>query len=115
MAQIIGYLAPEEVEAFQRYAGELNVDATALANLLILRELHFRRVVELSSKFDRGLVGRETAKIIAHQKNGSTKALLQTYAESLGMKPSRIAAIIFRAEITEQWLAKAVESELDSA
>jgi len=104
MAQILGYLSLEECDAFQAYAGELRLDRSALANLLIVRELRVRRLPGLKAKFDRDLPADRKTKITAHQGDPSTKDAFIAHSADCGMKPTRAAAILFRAELSERWL-----------
>lgn len=116
MAQILGYLSDEEARAFQLYAAELRLDVTALANLLIVRELRRDRLNALRQRHDRDLVQQPKKKIVAHQSGDETKAAFKSHAADHDLKPSRAAAIIFRAELAERWLAASMDlSQFDSA
>jgi hypothetical protein len=109
LAQILGYLTTDEVERFQAYAAELRLDATALANLLIVRELRSPRLRELRDIYDRDLGGVERSKVVAHQHGERTKLAFKEHAEGLGLKASRAAAILFRAELDELWLQRSMD------
>lgn len=109
MAQILGYLALDEADDFQRYAAELRLDRTALANLLIVRELRIGRLAKLKISYDRDLAGLEKTKIVAHQGDPATKAAFKVHSSALGLKPSRAAAILFRAELAERWLEASMD------
>jgi hypothetical protein len=116
MAQILGYLALDEADNFQHYAAELRLDRTALANLLIVRELRIGRLEELKLRYDRDLAGMEKTKVVAHQADPLTKAAFKEHAAGFALKPSRAAAIIFRAELTERWLEASMDQKsFDSA
>ena len=109
MAQIIGYLTFEEAAEFDRYASNLRLDRTALANLLIVRELRCDRLRLLSTIFDCKVSNGGKTKIVAHQSDGSTKAAFKCHVESHGLKPGRSAAILFRAELKEHWLLTSID------
>jgi hypothetical protein len=109
MAQILGYLALDEADDFQRYAAELRLDRTALANLLIVRELRSGRLGELLTRYDRDLGGTENTKIVAHQADPATKVAFKAHAADFKLKPSRAAAILFRAELAEHWLEASMD------
>src|SRR3546814_7340952 len=109
MAQILGYLSDDEASAFQQYAAELRLDVTALANLLIVRELRRERLAALRPLHDRDLGGQGKKKIVAHQSDPETKAAFKAHAIARDLKPSRAAAIIFRAELAERRLAVSME------
>lgn len=107
MAQILGYVSPQERAAFDAYALDHGLDVTALANLLIARELQaarLRRIIETMGPAP-PLTAR--AKIVAHAPE-ATKLAFANHAASVGLKPSRAAAILFRAELEERWLARQV-------
>jgi hypothetical protein len=104
MAQILGYLTRDEAEDFQHYAAELRLDRTALANILIVRELRIGRLADLKLRYDRDLAGMEKTKIVAHQADPVTKAAFKAHAAAFRLKPSRAAAILFRAELADHWL-----------
>ena len=115
MAQILGYLSDGEASAFQQYAAELRLDVTALANLLIVRELRRDRLAVLRVLYDRDLGGQGKKKIVAHQSDHETKVAFKAHAIARDLKPSRAAAIIFRAERAERWLAVSMDlSQFDS-
>ncbi|MGN6691135.1 MAG: hypothetical protein ACTHJU_09370 [Sphingopyxis sp.] len=115
MAQILGYLSDDEAGAFQQYAADLRLDVTALANLLIVRELRRDRLAALRSRYDRDLSAEPKKKIVAHQSDHDTKAAFKAHANGHDLKPSRAAAIIFRAELAERWLAVSMDlSQFDS-
>src|SRR3546814_7271787 len=80
MAQILGYLSDDEASAFQQYAAELRLDVTALANLLIVRELRRERLAALRPLHDRDLGGQGKKKIVAHQSDPETKAAFKAHA-----------------------------------
>jgi hypothetical protein len=109
VAQVLGYLSLEECDAFQAYAGELRLDRSALANLLIVRELRAQRLAVLKMIFDRDLPKDGKAKITAHQGDTSTKDAFIAHAKGQGIKPTRAAAILFRAELTERWLEASMD------
>ena len=109
MAQIIGYLTKAEKERFKKYAKGLDLDASALANLLIRRELEIRRLVLLYSKYhsEEGSADRE--KITGHQSSNATKRAFEKYVAGLGFRPTPSAAVLFRAELSERWLQKTIQ------
>jgi len=104
MAQIIGYLTPVEAAAFQEHAASGGLDASALANLLVARELRIRRLPDLKGRFDVDLPRGDRTKITAHQRGEATKQAFCAHAATAGLKPSPAAALLFRAELEERWL-----------
>ena len=109
MSQILGYLALDEADNFQHYAAELSLDRTALANLLIVRELRIGRLAELKLRYDRDLGGMEKTKVVAHQADLLIKGVFKAHAANFALKPSRAAAIVFRAELAERWLEASMD------
>jgi hypothetical protein len=109
VAQILGYLPADECSEFQRYAGSLNLDTSALANLLILRELAACRLSSMI-RFQLGVPTSKCAKVTAHQAQSDTKQSFVTHARNCGLKPAPAATILFRAELEERWLAKFVQN-----
>lgn len=104
MAQIIGYLTPDQAAAFQEHAASGGIDASALANLLIVRELLICRLADLKARIDADLPPGDRMKVTAHQSDNATKLAFGAHAASVGLKPSPAAAILFRAELEERWL-----------
>lgn len=101
--QILGYLLPEECEEFNTYAGSMNLNSSAVANLLVVRELRLRRLSRLED-YQRNYRRSECSKIVAHQSNDSTKRAFTAHAEGCGLKPTAAAERLFRAELEEHWL-----------
>jgi len=104
MPQILGYVTTGERAAFDAYALSLGLDVTALANLLILRELRAPRLPELAARYDTAGPAGDRTKIVAHTRTPEIKGLFAAHAASAALKPSRAAAILFRAELEERWL-----------
>lgn len=101
-------MTPDERDAFHDYALQHGLDSTALANLLIARELQARRLLVLAGRYDASGPLPERAKVVAHTPSAATKSAFTGLAEAAGLKPSRAAAILFRAELHERWLERHV-------
>lgn len=101
--QILGYLLPSECDAFNGYADSMNLNSSAVANLLILRELELQRLSELEH-LQRHYPRVECGKIVAHQPQGLTKQAFTAHAKRYGLKPTAAAERLFRAELEEGWL-----------
>ena len=115
MAQILGYLSFVEAVDFQLHAASGGLDASALANLLIARELNLARLSELRGEFCVDAVHPDRKKIVAHVRDDSTKVSFARAAAEAGLKPSPAAAILFRAELKERWLSHCLKVDrLDS-
>lgn len=104
MPQILGYVTSEDRDRFEAYALAHGINVTALANLLIARELRARRLTKLQDAFDATRPLASRSKIVAHTPDAATKAAFTARAHEAGMKPSRAAAVLFRAELKERWL-----------
>lgn len=116
MAQIIGYLTEADRIRFQAYAQALGLDASALANLLIIRELRLARLSGLAQHFDQEAPIASRTKVTAHLPVAATKAAFAALAAKARMKPTRAAAVLFRAELEERWLEISVAvNQIDSA
>jgi hypothetical protein len=116
MAQVLGYVTPEERDAFEAYANEHGLDVSALANLLIARELRAKRLALLTPRFDRTEPLPDRLKIVAHTPTQATKLAFAARAAEAGVKPTRAAAILFRAELEERWLERHVfVNQIDSS
>jgi hypothetical protein len=73
-------------------------------------------LAELEPRYDRDLAGMKKTKVVAHQADTVTKVDFKAHAGDYGLKPSRAAAILFRAELTERWLEASMDrKEFDSS
>lgn len=111
MVQIGGYLTPEEHAEFKRYAAEFHLKESSLANLLIARELCQRRLDQLRHSYLTSAPLKIRSRVTAHQPEGHAKLALEALASSVGISPDQAASVIFRAELTERWLAKCVRAD----
>lgn len=110
MVQIGGYLTPDEHSEFKRYAAAFQFTESSLANLLIVRELRRQRLPKLRQLFASNAPLKERARITAHQSNERLKQTFDAHAQGAGVSPDQAASIIFRAELNERWLQRAVDS-----
>ena len=108
MAQIGGYLTREERSIFQAYAAEFGLSESALANLLLVREMRCRRLHELKGKYSAGAPSEGRARVTAHQRSAAMKTAFEERSSDGGLKPDQAASIIYRAELTERWLEQSV-------
>jgi post-segregation antitoxin (ccd killing protein) len=110
--QITAYVSADDGERFRAYAASFGLDASALATLLLIRELRVDHLARLAAA-DLEARGQAYEKITAHQSDGTVKARWVTHARASGLSVSRAAAIVFRAELRDLWLQRAV-NEFDS-
>ena len=107
------WLAKTEVKAFREYAAELRVPDSALALLLILRELRLRRLEELGSY--RATVPSDERKYLTATGPGAeVVGELQAHVERLGETLNGALTLLFRAELAERWLDRAMSSVKES-
>lgn len=102
--QIHGKVTATENSKFKRYADSLGLTKTALAQLLLERELHRKAL-------DQAKIKPETPngfKITAHVRSPELKPAFDVYAASLGFPSGTVAAAIFRLELEERWLEREV-------
>ncbi len=112
MRQIVGYVTTEEAQSFAAYAETLGVDASALANLLIRRELQLGRLGLLPTP----PVEKRGVKITAHFKDETVKSNFTDHASWHGLAAGPAATRLYRAELEEHWLQSCLAvNRLDSA
>jgi hypothetical protein len=105
--QVHGYLSDSERRNFENYAGQHGLHVTALARVLLVRELRLRRLSRLVVKYPSPL--RSPAKkVTAHLTNTCLAAAFVDECGQAGVSLSEAAAVIFRAELAEKWLEKAI-------
>jgi hypothetical protein len=100
MSQIVGYVTAEEAQSFAAYAETLGVDASALANLLIRREMQLGRLGLLPAP----PVEKRGVKITAHFKDEAVKSKFTDHAGRHGLAAGSAATRLYRAELEELWL-----------
>lgn len=108
MAQIGGYLQPDEHARFKAYANGLGLSESALANLLIVREIRRKRLGVLKVKYLAGKPSESRQRVTAHRPDAVMKAAFLSRSSEEGLKPDQAASIIYRAEINERWLEQAI-------
>jgi hypothetical protein len=109
---------PAGVKAkFEAYAEGLGLKASELAKLLIVRELHLKRLLGQAKlgrlpKKPRRASGprREMAKVTAHVSSLARVAEFDQYAENCGLNRDRTGAWLLESELIERWLEKAMTS-----
>ena len=110
MTQIGGYLTHEEYTSFKEYAAEFHLKPSSLANLLLVRELNLGRLARLREFVTYGAAAGNRARVTAHQPDPAMKIEFESRAGEVGLKPDQAASIVFRAELDERWLARALEA-----
>jgi hypothetical protein len=113
VSQITAHVSAGNAATFRSYAASFGLDASALATLLLIRELRIGRLPDLAAA-DLDARGSANDKITAHKGDGAVKTQWKAHARAAGLSASKAAAIVFRAELKEQWLKRAV-NEFDSS
>lgn len=111
-----GWLTKAEGEKFQALALSVGLDESALATILVVRELNTRSLAVDQSRFISTTVTKEK-RITARPKRDELKVQFQGYCRSLGLSMDATAAAVFRKEIAENWLGTtigATGNQLDS-
>lgn len=109
MAQIGGNLRPDEFAEFQRYASNLLISESSLANLLIQREMRLKRLSELSTRLSGPVPTSERGgRVTGHQSDGELKEAFERHAKEQGLVAGHAATILFRAELEDRWLVGCV-------
>jgi len=114
-AQVTVRLDSDLKAGFEAYAGQFELSASELAKLLIVRELKLRRLESLKysgtphgpRKRRRGTEGPPPT-ITAHFSTRAPVEAFDAYAKRCGLSRSETGAWVFRQEIHEKWLEKAL-------
>jgi hypothetical protein len=111
MAQITTRLSTKIRAAFDRYAKSVGLDASELARLLIIRELHVRRILQstesISGVAPKNRKDRAERKLTAHFHSAAVVVELDNYSSAHGYTRSDAAKRIFEQELSEKWLLNA--------
>lgn len=102
--QIGADLTSDEHRDFCAYADRLLLKDSALANLLIARELRLKRLPTLRDRYIRNVPKEPRCRVTAHQTSARANSAFRTHAEACDLGLGAAAAIIFRAELDEAWL-----------
>lgn len=108
MAQIGGYLKPDEHARFKAYANGLGLSESALANLLLVREIRRKRLRDLKSRYSAGAPSESRERVTAHRPDAAIKVAFVARSSEEGLKPDQAASILYRAEISERWLEQSI-------
>tara|TARA_B000000460_G_scaffold247097_1_gene221455 strand:- start:730 stop:1203 length:474 start_codon:yes stop_codon:yes gene_type:complete len=100
-----GWLTKEEGEKFQALAFAVGLDESALATILVVRELAIGALASDPSMPVARKVRKEK-RITARPTRDELKVQFREYSSSLGSSMDATAAALFRKEIAENWLGK---------
>ncbi len=106
--EIVGaWLSEKEGVDFIDYAAQIGIDSTALATILLVRELNHDRLTRLSGYLvDRPV--RKERRVSARAKHSGFKERFAEHAMRHGLSSDAAAAAVFRAELREKWLSQCV-------
>ena len=104
-ARIGGWLSVAEGLEFESYATQIGIDHSALATLLIVRELNRDNLSSLATRSG-GVCCEKGRRVTASPKGTDWKARFADHARVHSMTPDAAASMIFRFELAEKWLAK---------
>lgn len=112
MPQVTARLSPKIRARFEQYAQGLELDASELARILIVRELRVRRILRLqthpSERPAKSLDKAKDRKLTAHFHSANIIAEFDRYSTAQGFNRSDAAKLIFERELTKKWLLKAL-------
>jgi hypothetical protein len=108
--QIGGYLRPAEKELFDAYIEQFKLRPGAVATLLILRELRCARLLVLNDRYPMP-PGKGRSRVSARPTDISIKRAFEQHVATIGLDPDPAAGVIWRAEIHERWLERALLME----
>lgn len=104
--QIGGNLRPSEFADFQRYAANLLITESSLANLLFQRELHLKRLSDLAERYEGAVTTKDRGgRVTGHQTSVELKEAFERHVDALGLTAGHAVAILCRAELEERSIA----------
>lgn len=114
LSQISVRLSERIKEAITSYAGQLEIDVSALINLLVLRETWLQRLAKLRYsgppkrlRQQRGM-GQPVKHVTVYFGSLARTTEFENYAASCGLKPTDALAWLIEKEIDELWLQRAL-------
>lgn len=108
--QIGGWLRPDEHADFMSYLDQFCLRQAPVATLLIVRELRCARLPDLARSYGHSS-GSGRKRITAGPTSSALKRAFENHAARWGLDPDPAAAMIYRAELQERWLQRAIELE----
>lgn len=109
-----GWLTLQQGFEFTEYATKIGIDQSALATILIVRELSRDRLSSLLLA-DSGKVPGKGKRVSARTRHADLKARFAVHAAKHGVSADAASATLFRAELSERWLAGVLGIEWESA
>jgi hypothetical protein len=110
--QIGGYLRPHERAEFDTYMEQFKLRKGAVPALLILREIRSGRLSVLKERYPMP-GGKGRARVTALPTDDTLKLAFERHAAQFDMDPDPAAGVVYRAELHERWLERALRMESD--
>lgn len=104
MTQITVRLSPRERRQFEDYATSLGLNGSSLARLLLRRALGGPVKGQIPTRSEDG-------KLTAHSCSAMAVRRLAARAKAQGVSNAEAAKAIFKGELEEQWLLKAISQK----
>ncbi len=108
--QIGCYLTREEAVSLAAYATEHELSRPKLCGLLVLREALRQRLYHLKGRYNGCERQKDATRVTARISNMEVKSIFLESARRCGLGSDEAAAIVFRAELDEHWLASALRT-----
>lgn len=109
------WLSEEDGRAFGSYAHEFGLDESALATLLVVRELRIGRLKSIAHT--RAEKSDKSKRVTARPRQPEIGTAFANHALLHGLRSGQAAALLIRMELSEQWLRSALSwigNQLDS-
>lgn len=103
------WVSKEEGEQFHALAFSVGLDESALATLLVVRELHTKSLINQLNRYPPQKVLKEK-RITARPKRHDLKAQFSSHAANVGLSVDAAIATLSRKEIVENWLGNAIRN-----
>lgn len=101
------WVSKEEGRRFQALAFAVGLDESALATILVVRELAIRSLVAVSANGSLPRVVKDK-RVTARPKRHELKVQFREYSKSLGLSMDAAAATLIRKELAENWLGNTI-------
>lgn len=108
--QIGAWVRADEYARFMDYLAQFHLRPAAVATLLIVREIRRCHLPELKELYGHP-AGPDRERITARPVDGRLKRKFEAHVERLGIGPDPAAAMVYRAELDDRWLERALGLE----
>lgn len=108
LRQIVGYFTASQQKALAAYAQDCDLPLSAIARLLIRRELRRKRIGSLVSDTALTPVATKGPKVVARFATSEDRHAFETYIAGFGLKPTPALSLLLLSELRERWLLRAL-------